>query len=395
MDIYHTKMRKYEQTHPWLTFSLDLSDASHRIWLALGEAASKCEHIAGAPLLPAVWEHLHRIYLTKGVLGTTAIEGNTLTEEEARERIEGRLKLPPSKEYLGIEIDNIVRAVNLIGERILAGERGDLTVGLIQEYNRITLEGLELAQGISPGEIRAYPVVVRGTGYEGAPAEDCEFLLQKLCDWLNEPISADAGDAIVSGLLKAVLAHIYIAWIHPFGDGNGRIARLVEFQILVNAGVPSPAAHLLSNHYNQTRQEYYRQLAATSRSGGKVLPFIEYALRGFIEGLKEQLQVIRTQQLAIAWRDYINWFFHDRQSTGEKRRHNLILEISRAATPVTLIEMPELSPQVARAYANVTQKTLSRDVNWLLEMDLLERSGEGYRAKLEKVLVFLPARRSE
>lgn len=54
-------------------------------------------------------------------------------------------------------------------------------------------------------------------------------------------------------IFKAVVAHLYLAWIHPVGDGNGRTARLVEFQILLSSGVPSPAAHLLSNHYNQTR----------------------------------------------------------------------------------------------------------------------------------------------
>ena len=49
---------------------------------------------------------------------------------------------------------------------------------------------------------------------------------------------------MAEGILKATLAHLYIAWIHPFGDGNGRTARLVEFMLLSRAGVPSPSAHL-------------------------------------------------------------------------------------------------------------------------------------------------------
>jgi Fic family protein len=89
----------------------------------------------------------------------------------------------------------------------------------------------------------------------------------------------------VYAILKAVVAHLYLAWIHPFGDGNGRTARLVEFQILLSSGVPSPAAHLLSNHYNQTRSEYYRQLDRASKSGGELAPFIEYGARGFVAGL--------------------------------------------------------------------------------------------------------------
>ncbi len=62
---------------------------------------------------------------------------------------------------------------------------------------------------------------------------------------------------------KAVLAHLYIAWIHPFADGNGRTARLVEFQILAQSGlIPLPAANLLRDHYNKTRDRYYAELRA-------------------------------------------------------------------------------------------------------------------------------------
>ncbi|MCC6745869.1 MAG: Fic family protein, partial [Acidobacteria bacterium] len=62
-------------TYPWITFRLDLSELSTETWMLLGEARSKCEHIAGVPLKPAVAERLHRLYLAKGVHATTAIEG--------------------------------------------------------------------------------------------------------------------------------------------------------------------------------------------------------------------------------------------------------------------------------------------------------------------------------
>ena len=61
-------------------------------------------------------------------------------------------------------------------------------------------------------------------------------------------------------VIQAIVAHVYIAMIHPFGDGNGRTARLIEFYILLRAGLPDMASHILSNHYNDTRQEYYRRL---------------------------------------------------------------------------------------------------------------------------------------
>ena len=87
-------MRTFERTHPWICFQIDLRKATPQLWMLLGEAASKCEHIAGVPLRPSVAQELHRLYLAKGALATTAIEGNTLTEKEVLQHLEGKLKLP-------------------------------------------------------------------------------------------------------------------------------------------------------------------------------------------------------------------------------------------------------------------------------------------------------------
>jgi len=79
-------MATFPQSHPWLTFSLDLSRAPWDFWIAAGESLSKCEHLAGVPLGPDAAKELMKVYLAKGALATTAIEGNTLTEHEVRQR---------------------------------------------------------------------------------------------------------------------------------------------------------------------------------------------------------------------------------------------------------------------------------------------------------------------
>jgi hypothetical protein len=56
------------------------------------------------------------MYLAKGAHATTAIEGNTLTEEQVRARMEKQLSLPPSQEYMGKEVDNIIHACSSIRE---------------------------------------------------------------------------------------------------------------------------------------------------------------------------------------------------------------------------------------------------------------------------------------
>jgi hypothetical protein len=70
--------RTYEETHPWIDFRLDLRGAPPELWTLLGEGRSKIAHVAGSLLNPDVAREMHNVYLTKGVLATTAIEGNTL-----------------------------------------------------------------------------------------------------------------------------------------------------------------------------------------------------------------------------------------------------------------------------------------------------------------------------
>lgn len=386
-------MRTYEKTHPWLTFRLDMSRASYRLWIALGEAQSKCEHIAGVPLREAAAEALHRLFLAKGALATTAIEGNTLSEEEVIRHLEGTLELPPSKEYLAQEIDNIVGACNQILRGPAIGIPPGLTPQHIKDLNGAVLKGLESEDHVVPGQVRVDSVGV--AGYRGAPAQDCSYLLERLCEWLNSSDFQSSGEMkIVYGVLKAVIAHVYLAWIHPFGDGNGRTARLIEYQILIDAGVPSPAAHLLSNHYNQTRNEYYRQLDAASKSGGNLLPFIEYAVEGFVEGLRVQLQYIRQQQWDIAWRNFVDEHFRDRNGKADVRRRHLVLDLSVAGAPVHVSKIPELTPRLASAYAKTSAKTVTRDVKALEEEGLITRRHDGIRANREVILAFLPLRRA-
>src|SRR5574337_132586 len=155
-----TEMKTFEKTHPWLTFSVDFSRAASGLWIILGECQSKCEHIAGVPLRPDTAKRLYQLYLAKGVLATTAIEGNTLSEEEVLRHLQGTLKLPPSREYLAQEIDNIVSACNRMLEEITAGRTPTLTSGRIKELNRIALNKLTLDEGVVSGDIRTHGVGV-------------------------------------------------------------------------------------------------------------------------------------------------------------------------------------------------------------------------------------------
>lgn len=385
-------MREYERTHRWINFRLDLRGATPTFWMLLGEARSKCAHVAGVPLRPSTTEELNRIYLAKGVAATTAIEGNSLSEEQVRAVIEGKLELPPSKEYLQIEVRNVVRAIREIREALLGGGDGKPTPEILLRFNEDVLRDLELPPEVEPGRFRGHVV---GVGrYLAAPAADCPYLVDRLCAWLNGPDFPlpKPFDGLVSGILQAVVAHLYVAWIHPFGDGNGRTARLLEFAILVAAGVPAISAHLLSNHYNETRAEYYRRLDASSKTPDGVVEFAEYALRGFVDGLAAQIAAIREQQLDVAWRNHVYERFGDFRGKPRRRQRRLVLDVSRRADGVSLEELRVVSSKVEALYRDQSDATLRSEVRGLVEEGFLKLSGGKIVPNREAILAFLPPR---
>ena len=380
---------EYEKSHPWLTFSLNLKSAPPSFWATLGECKSKCEHLAGVPLRPDFALQMHSIYLAKGIRGTTAIEGNTLSEEEVRQHVEGKLEVPPSKEYLKQEIDNILKACNEMVRIIQCGGQFPITIDRIIELNGLVLKDLQVENGVIPGRIRTYPVGVMT--YRGAPAEDCDYLLNRLCEWLNskefEPQSGF--EPLHMAILKAVTAHLYIEWIHPFGDGNGRTGRLMEVQILLAEGIPTPAGHLLSNHYNETRVQYLRELKGASETGGNTLPFITYALNGFLDGLKGQLAYVRELQREVTWINYVYERFRGDNSPGAHRQRNILLELFYKGV-VPIVDLDKSSAELAKVYASMNPRTILRDIKALEKAELILRTGNGISANTELIAQFLP-----
>ena len=391
------KERDHQRTHPWISFQLDLRQADPRLWVLLGQIVAFGEFVSRAPLPPKVASDMARIYLAKGVQATVAIEGNTLSEEEVLAQIDKELNLPPSKEYLGREVSNVVDAANEIVERIQRGYAPVVTAEFVARCNGYLLAGLSevLAEEVEPGQVRRHAVGVGS--YRGAPAQDCEYLLDQLGHWLEEipeitVLGAESDNHVATGVLRAVLAHLYIAWIHPFGDGNGRTARLVELSLAARV-LPFPSAQLLSNHYNDTRAAYYRELARSSQTNqrrGDPIRFLLYALQGLSDGLREQCRAVTRVHHEIAWRDFVYRRFDEEElSSAMLRRRRLVLDLPPVSDPLTKDQIPIHSVKLARSYASMNPKTLDRDLNWLLEDGLVVRAGGGYAANRDLMQAFV------
>ena len=153
------------------------------------------------------------------------------------------------------------------------------------------------------------------------------------------------------------------------------------------------AAHLLSNFYNQTRTQYYRQLQAASQSSDGATRYLSYAIRGLRDALDEQIEVIRKDLRQVVWRDYVSWSFRRLRGDAADRRRLLALELAGAKpSGVPVSKLSVLNAEIAKRYANKTAKTLSRDVNELEKMELVLRRGREIQANIAILSDFLPRR---
>ncbi|MBM1674580.1 Fic family protein [Sulfitobacter mediterraneus] len=371
---------------------MDVTRLPHQSWMDLGEIISKAKHVANAPIDPDHATKMYNIFLAKGAAATTAIEGNTLTEEDVLKQVEGGLKLPDSQEYLQKETQNIIDACNGFVEDLRHSNPADceVTVDFIRSLNLKALEGLDLEDGVVPGEIRRHSVVV--AGYRGAPNEDCYYLLERMCEVVEEMLCSDNDEQskFMKAIFAALFSHVYIALIHPFGDGNGRTSRLLEVYILLRAGFPMPTCQLLSNHYNKTRTEYYRKLDAISKKG-ELMEFNSYALQGFVDGLREQVEQIQLEQVRVTWVNYVHAEFADKTTEAAKRQRNLALAISRSNELRRIQDVLAADLEMGRTYAQLAVKTLTRDINVLVDMELIRRTPrKRVRPNIEKITSFLP-----
>lgn len=367
--------RRYEETSPWITFQFSVT--MDVLWAKLGEAFSKNQHLAGSPLQPGLARELAAFIMVRGALATTAIEGNTLTEDEAQAILLEGKKLPPSQEYLEQEIRNIQAALMEIDASGRDGNTFVLTPEWLREQNRIVLKDLELEEHVTPGEYSLANLVV-GNVYKAPPREDVEYLMDRFCEWLNRDFIVPSQDQSLpddvrfyQAFFGAVLGHLYLAWIHPFGDGNGRTARLLEVATLAHCGVvPWVASNLLSDHYNKTRTRYYRRLNEASKNRD-VAGFVRYAAEGYVDQLREQIATVRESQMRVAWVNYVHDQMKEETSGKAKdRRRELALALPADKwTPRR--EIRTLTPTLAAAYAGASDKMVSRDLSALHELGLV------------------------
>ncbi|MBI1191831.1 MAG: Fic family protein [Bacteroidetes bacterium] len=361
---------KYHRDYPHLTFRRQWS-LTEKAALLLGQCEAYVNAIRNTPILPKHYEQLMNVSLIKGAQATTAIEGNTLTEDEIQQILDHK-KLPPSKEYQKIEVENILLAFNtLLQELVYNDQDAYISASLLLRFHQMVGQNLGEHFSAVPGKFRENDVTVGR--YRCPDHRDVPILVDELCGWLKQEFHyGSRSQSFSEVLIQAITTHVYIEWIHPFGDGNGRTGRLVEYYLLLRGGNPDITSHLLSNHYNLTRTAYYRELEK-AHDQRDLSQFIEYALLGFRDGLVLTLSTIQRSQFRLSWQKMIYDMFEAvRAGSHEKvfqRQRTLALELP-FDQEFKAADVLGLSIPLAQQYAGVSEKTVERDLEKLEEMGL-------------------------
>lgn len=180
------------------------------------------------------------------------------------------------------EILNIQRAVDFIDQKVGSSPIDHL---FIRELHRIVVSGLSREGDRTPGAYRLGEVSIGRSSHRPPWPADVPDCMSSLIAFIGEGVEPQMQ------LLQTAIAHHRFLWIHPFGNGNGRTARLLTYAMLVKQGYTSGTDYRAVNPtavFGSDRQGYYDNLeAADSLSNDGMVAWCTYVLSGLNTDLKK------------------------------------------------------------------------------------------------------------
>lgn len=323
--------------------------------------------IKNLPILPHNANRMQEELVKKSIFSTAAIEGNPLPESTVIELLNEKKNIHYS-DVSKIEIQNLRNAYNYLYE--IESPDGFLIIEeeLIQNIHQIISKDIDY-NGNTPGMYRNHVVKV-GDGEHGGIytppkiREDVANLSKEFSQWINcKQVRS------VHPIIRAALAHYHLGLIHPFGDGNGRTARLIEAIILQTSGIRFLPV-TLSNYYYRNIDEYYLAFSKTRKSKEyDVTYFLEFVLTGAIESLEEISESIIDHIRILTLKDYYQQLKSEKKISP--RQHDLLSILLQDVTHQFTLSDILNHPALNILYRNVSPSTIRRDIKKLLHLNLL------------------------
>jgi len=306
--------------------------------------------------------------LTEEILKSNEIEGERLDKEQVRSSIARRLgvdigALTPADRHVEGVVDMMLDATQhyekaLTKVRLFAWHAAIFPTGH-SGMSRITAGGWRNDTS-GPMYVVSGPIGREHVHYEAPNAALVDREVRAFFHWFN-------GKAVIDPLLKAGIAHLWFVTIHPFDDGNGRIARAITDLQLARSEQSAQRFYSMSAQIRKERNEYYAILEATQKGNLDITPWLEWFLaclgRAF-EGAGAVLAAVLAK--AHFWERYRGLVLNERQ----RLMLNKLLDGFEG----------KLTSSKWATIAKCSQDTALRDIEGLIGLGLLKRDAGGGRS---------------
>lgn len=303
--------------------------------------------------------------LTLDIVKSSEIEGEMLNYDQVRSSIARRLGiniagLVPSSRHIEGVVEMMLDATQrhslpLTENRLLGWHAALFPTGYSGPYQ------IEVGQ-YRTGEMQ---IVSGAMGkekvhYKAVPPERVKAEMDRFLDWFND-------DNTLDGVLKAAVAHFWFIIIHPFDDGNGRIARAITDLLLVRAEGSGDRFYSMSGQIMTERKRYYEVLQTVQHSSGDITEWLDW----FLHCLRNAMLATESTTHRIL-RKAEFWKRHEHTPVNERQR--IMLN--------TLFDGFEGKLQTS-TWANLVRTssdTALRDIKDLVNKGILQQSEEGGRS---------------
>lgn len=313
--------------------------------------------------------------LTADVLKTSEIEGEKLDAEQVRSSLARRLGMdigaltPADRDVEGI-VEMMLDATRhydqpLTADRLFAWHAALFPSG--HSGMRKIKAGAWRDDSHGPMQVVSGPAGRERVHFEAPAASRLDKEMNAFLDWFNAKADIDP-------VMKAGLAHLWLVTVHPFDDGNGRIARAVADMALARSENSPQRFYSMSTQIRQERDAYYEGLERTQRAGMDITRWMEWFLASLghaIGGAQTMLSAVLAK--AKFWERIQGIAINDRQ----RLVLNKLLDGFEGKLTTT-------------KYAKLTkssQDTALRDIAYLVEKGVLVRSSEGGRSTSYRVAI--------
>jgi Fic family protein len=306
--------------------------------------------------------------LTLKALKSSEIEGELLPAEQVRSSLARRLGidaagLVPAERCLEGVVDMLLDATQRFAEPLTA-ERLCSWQAALFPTGRSGLQRIQVgawrmgAKG--PMQVVSGPLGREQIHFEASTAKDVAAEMTRLLTWFNTPTPLDA-------VLKAGIAHLWFVTIHPFEDGNGRVARALTELQLARADASAQRFYSLSAQMRLERTVYYAQLEAAQKGKLDITHWLEWFLACLSRALKATKQTLaNVLTKARFWEQHAAFPFNARQ-------HRLLNQLLDGF-------QGKLTSSKWATIAKCSQDTATCDIQVLLDQGILSKEAAGGRS---------------